>query len=55
MADKPKVKGRYCARKKCRAWYRPSKWRSAGLMLEYCSASCLKKARLESAENDKNW
>lgn len=45
---KPKPKGRTCARDKCRAWYRPSKYRSAGLMMEYCSVKCMKKAREET-------
>lgn len=43
-----KPKGRICARRKCGTWYRPSKYRSAGLMLEYCSVKCEKKARREA-------
>lgn len=47
MPPKPKPKAKYCARKKCRAWYRPSKYRSAGLLLEFCSVRCLKKSAEE--------
>lgn len=57
---KPKAKGRTCARKKCRAWYRPSRYRSAGFMLEFCSARCMKKAQAEAmikqeTARDHNW
>ena len=41
----PKAKGRLCSNKKCKMWYRPSKYRSAGPMLEYCSLKCLKKVQ----------
>lgn len=44
---KPKPKGKTCARDKCNAWYRPSKYRSAGRELEYCSLRCMKKAQAE--------
>jgi hypothetical protein len=46
MPGKPPVKGRQCER--CGTWYRPSKYRSAGAMLEYCSEKCKKKALAES-------
>jgi hypothetical protein len=36
-----------CAR--CNGWYRPSKFRSAGAMLEFCSVKCKKKAMEETA------
>ena len=39
-------KGRQCER--CHSWYRPSKYRSAGAMLEYCSLKCRKKAMAEA-------
>lgn len=42
---KPKPKGRYCENKKCRGWFRPSKYRSAGKNLEYCSVKCLEEVR----------
>lgn len=45
--SKPKAKGRTCARDKCKAWYRPNRYRSAGRMLEFCSIRCMKKAQAE--------
>jgi hypothetical protein len=45
---KPKPKGQTCSREKCRAWYRPSKYRSAGRLMEFCSLRCMKKAQAEA-------
>lgn len=56
--EKPKPKGRTCARDKCKAWYRPSKYRSAGFLLEFCSPRCMKKAQAEALikrQTERDW
>lgn len=47
---KPKPKARYCENEKCRGWFRPSKYRSAGKNLEYCSVKCLEEVQKASGK-----
>ena len=51
-------RGQICKRKKCSAWYRPNRYRSAGKYLEFCSLKCMKKAQEETVvkqEIERDW